>query len=374
MTYFPHAFQKMLIATNATAFRNGNGTLNTLDLLPGQLGVVNAKTHRLIDIDGTPAASYAVTPMVYLAQGSFHVSDKIGPFHGGYKETVKSKGINPKYVSKFYVVEPAEPQNQIITVTIPTGNVLPTNKTYRLLFEIKGSPAMRFATRNLYKTLDGFTGCPGSPDAPVSALTILEQWADQINEDEFLKSFVSAAVTDIVDITDPLEPVVEGHTLTITIGYVNTQFGDTSFDPKDHFEIEPIQMYASALTEEGNPCDVSLFVVSESQEARQGKGYGETLIRELILDKRYRQEPWQQDSRMREILSDTSLTDLNRNTKYVTYHILHSVPRSSNPSGVFDSDQYLIKIVVSARSSLFEAYMNALLTSAGSAVQLEVLL
>jgi hypothetical protein len=359
MAYFPHAFQKMLVATGG--FPTDIAGENTLALTAGQLAVVSAKTNLIQDLAAAP--SYAATPLVYLAQGSFHASDKIGPFHGGYKETVKSKGINPKYVSKFYVVEPANAQNQILTVKTPLGDILPTNKTYRLLFEIKGSPALRFATRNLYKTLDGFTGCPGSPDAPVEALTILEQWAAQINEDEFLKAFVSATVT--TDATN--------HVLTITVGYVDTKFGDSSFDPKDNFDIEPLQLYASALTEEGDPCDVSVFAVAEAQEAKQGKGYGETLVRELILDKRYRQEPWQQDPRMREILQETSLSDINRDAKYVTYHILHSVPRNTNPSGVFDADQYLIKIVVSERSEAFEDYINALLSSAGSAVQLEVI-
>lgn len=359
MAYFPHAYQKMLVATGG--FPTSIAGENTLELTAGQLAVVSAKTNLIQNLSLAP--TYAATPLVYLAQGSFHASDKIGPFHGGYKETVKSKGINPKYLSKFYVVEPANAQNQILTIKTPLTDILPTNKTYRLMFEIKGSPALRFATRNLYRTLDGFTGCPGAPDAPVSALTVLQQWAAQINEDEFLKAFVTAAVTS----------TVTNHVLTVTVGYVDTKFGDSSFDPKDTFDIEPLQLYASALTAEGDPCDVSVFTVAEAQEGRQGKGYGETLIRELILDKRYRQEPWQQDPRMREILSETSLTDIDRNAKYVTYHILHSVPRSSNPSGMFDSDQYLIKIVVSARNTAFETYINALLTSAGSAVQLEVL-
>jgi len=63
---------------------------------------------------------------------------------------------------------------------------------------------------------------------------------------------------------------------------------------------------------------------------------------------------------------------LSRTTRYFAYHILHSVPRTSNPSGTMDADQYLVKVVVSARSTPFETYMNALLTSAGNHVQLAV--
>jgi len=39
---------------------------------------------------------------------------------------------------------------------------------------------------------------------------------------------------------------------------------------------------------------------------------------------------------------------------------------------MMDADQYLVKVVVSARSTPFETYMNALLTSAGNHVQLAV--
>ena len=359
MAYFVHAFQKMLVGT--AGFPTAIAGQDTLSLSAGEIAVVSAKTHLIQDISAAP--SYAATPLIYLAQGSFHPNDKIGPFHGGYHETIKSKGINPKYVSKFYVTLPADAQNQIIRISTPGGNILPTNKTFRLRLDVKGSAALRFATRNLYKTLDGFTGCPGNPDEPVSALTVLEQWAAQINEDPFLKSFLQATVTSESG----------GHQLTIAVAYVDTVFGDASFDPKDHHEKQPLEVYASALTEEGDPCDVSMFSVSEVQYGKQGKGYGETLVRELILDKRYRQEPWQQDNRMREILQETSLTDINRSGKYTVYHILHSVPRNTNPTGVFNADQYLIKIVVNERVPAFESFMNAYLASAGSAVQLEVL-
>jgi hypothetical protein len=357
MSYFPHAFQKMLVGT--AGFPTSIAGENTLSLTAGQIAVVSARTNLIQDLTETP--TYADTPLVYLAQGSFHANDKIGPFHGGYKETVKSKGINPKYVSKFYVVEPADSQNHVISITAPVAGSFPQNKTYRLRLDIKGSPALRFATRNLYKTLDAFTGCPDDPAVLVSGNVILTQWAAQINEDAFLKSFISAAVNETTGV------------LTLTGAYVDTVFGDCSFDPKDYHEIEPIHIYASALTEEGDPCDVSQFEVEEVQEALQGKGYGETLVRELILDKRYRQEPWQQDPRMREVLSETSLNDINRGSKYFTYHILHSVPRNTNPSGVFNADQYLIKIVVNERIADFETFFDSLLESAGSAVRLEVI-
>jgi hypothetical protein len=75
---------------------------------------------------------------------------------------------------------------------------------------------------------------------------------------------------------------------------------------------------------------------------------------------------------MREVLKDTTLTELSRTSSYFVYHILHSVPRKSNPSSTMDSDQYLVKVVVNSRNANFETFMNTLLTSSGNHVQLSV--
>lgn len=556
MAYFPHAWQKMLVGTHASnvPFYDGdgttgtNGTTTTLSLAAGQIGIVSNKNHVCADLDGTP--TYATYPMIYLAQGSFHASDTLGSsLHGGYKETVKSKGINPKYVSKFYKTLPSPAINQVVTIDA-CGCTLPCNTTYWLKVEVKGSPALRFLTHNVYQNIDGFTGCCNSDEDPVDANVVLLQWADRINASPILNPFVSAKVMNeitalgaitgaataaqaitvtertgilagdrveftssgtstatawkiigktltlttvsanlpfsvgqvITDASGLLSAdtkivkrlsgaggtgstylVNKHHNITVTSGndlsgtgkiiayvkanytaatgagavalviaettttkvisevdiiaftttsvdvevwheiatatyvaettdmddicgkleltsaYVDTAFGDCSFDPKDHYEIEPLSIYASIVDESGDPCNVYCFAVAEEQEAFQGKGYGETLIRELILAKEYQQESFHCDPRMREILDNTALTEIPRDAKYVVYHILHSVPRKSNPTGTMDSDQYLVKVVLTetgyanANTAKFETWMNALLTSALNDVQLEVL-
>lgn len=368
MAFFPFAYQLMLVGTNG--FPTDVAGNNTLSLTAGKIAVVSKKTNLIQDIAAAP--TYSVTPEVYLAQGSFHASDKIGPFHGGYKETVKTKGINPRYVHKFYVTEPAEPQSQKITVKAALGDILDRNKTFLLHLDIKGSAALRFANHDLYKHLDGFTGCETDPATKVAATVVLDQWRDQINEDPFLKNFVTAAVRTV---TGSIDPADDGHFLDIEVTYSDTAFGDASWTKLDHHEIEPLRLYASALLQdEGDPCETNVFAVTEIQEGRQGKGYGTTVLKELILTKEYRQEPFKSDLRVREILGDTTMSEISRNSKYYVYHILHSVPRRANPSSTLDSDQYLIKIAVPARDAQFETYVNALLTSAGSAVQLEVVL
>jgi len=449
MAYFPHAFQKMLVGT--AGFNTTPGS--TLTLTAGQIGVVKASDHQIQNLGSTP--TYGNTPLIYLAQGSFHTTDKIGPFHGGYKETVKSKGINPKYVSAFYVTEPAAPVNEVVGVSVSNCTTIACDTTYRLRLDVKGSPALRFLAHNLYQTLDAKTPCCDSSNNNADPVGVLLQWKDQINESPIMKEFVNAKVfnfkvggfagaattnstTLTIDDTsgtggsapaglaigqmitgvgipqNTFITAVSGGTLTLskaatvagatvalkvyeevltssyvlktgasapdtndamlvlTGAYVDTTFGNCSFSPMDHYELEPIQIYAAVVDTEGDPCQTSCFTVTELQSAYQGKGFGETLIRELILSKRYAQEPFQTDPRMREVLDDTTLSDLSRTTRYFAYHILHSVPRTSNPSGMMDADQYLVKVVVSARSTPFETYMNTLLTSAGNHVQLAV--
>ena len=382
MAYFPHAFQKLLVGTDGFSTKDGQ---NTLALVAGEIGVVSAQDNIIQDL--TVAPTYAATPLIYLAQGSFHANDKIGPFHGGYKETVKSKGINPKYVSAFYVTEPANAVNHVITVGAAAPCDVTCNTTYRLRVDVKGSAALRFLTHNAFKTVDAFTGCCEGDVAGtlVDSAIVYEAWAAAIAADPIIGKFIAASLlyTDnsganpVVTTTKPANwgTIALGDKwvqLKLTGAYVDTKFGNCSFDPKDHFEIEPVYIYASAVDSTGDPCSESCFFVTEVTQAYQGKGYGETLVRELILAKRYQQEPWTQDVRLREVLDDTTLTELSRNSKYFAYHILHSVPRKSNPTGMMDADQYLVKIVVDARDAAFESYLDTLLLSSGNHVQLQV--
>ena len=125
MAYFNHAFQKVFVGTT---LNGGGGFVNTLSgklgtpgntLAGGEFAFVNAKTWNLLTAEPADCC-----PLV-LAAGSIYQRDKIGPFHGGYLETNKSKVINGKYVSKFYRVDPCLPQNEVVHLgnTIYTDDV-----------------------------------------------------------------------------------------------------------------------------------------------------------------------------------------------------------------------------------------------------------
>jgi hypothetical protein len=101
----------------------------------------------------------------------------------------------------------------------------------------------------------------------------------------------------------------------------------------------------------------------------QGEGFGETIVRDLILSERYRQNDWNDDPRIREItLGDAPLTAISRTASYWRYVIQHSVPRFNNPSGTFDNDQYTLHIITSARQNAaggFEADLADILSAGG---------
>lgn len=461
MAYFSHAYQKIMIGNS---LKTTVGSLS--DLTAGQLGVVGMD-HQTIKITDVTTASYATHPMVYLAQGSFHTVDEVG-MHSGYLRPVKSKGINPKYVSKVWVSDAKNAQNNVWHVCSDNCH-LECDTTYRLRIDVKGSRVLGALQRNLYFNVDAYTGC--CTDDPVDPITVLLQWANGINENPLGKPFVQASVVglnslgdfvvsvdsgtitasvsdneDIVpevgnvlqvdddyyviatveeqtndddevtgwEITvkeydwltgetgssaatlddmseealtmylvpdmDNYEPLTSttaisnSHScLIIESAYVDTKFGDCSYSKNDRVDIEPVIIKVSILDETGDPCVVNCFKPTEIQEAHQGAGYGETLLQEYILSKSYEQEFWEDDPRYRETKDQTFNTDVDRTAKYKVLNILHSVPRKSNPSGTFDNDQYLIRILFKSTfdTSDLITWLNAYLTSANSGVQVE---
>jgi hypothetical protein len=376
--YFPNAFKKAFLV-GANGIDDGDmilaGQGTTADLGAGVLGAYNASTYSALTVAGT-------TPFI-LAQGSYFASDKIGPVHGGYKESVKSKTINPKYISRVIKVSSQSAQNQVIQVII---SAVEADKTYRLRVDLKGSPALRFLSHNLYRTLDAYTGC-GEAGTIVDPTIVAIKWAKQLTEYPLLKDFVA---TQVYDINENLVSDLDGYSaagtvasnavavLTIAVAYVETKFGNCTFTPTDNYDLQPLQIYTSFVDDSGEPCAVNGISSQEVQAPRQANGVGETVLREMILDGRYRQEAYPDgghvDSlRMREIEANPGLATINRNGLYDKVLILHNVPRFNNPSSTFDNDQYLIVVNVPAGTNT-NALTNFVVNSAvaaGQAISLE---
>lgn len=179
--YFPNAFRKSFLPASTTLASSGG----TDALTAGQIGFFDAKTFQVVSAQAAP---------FIMAQGSYFATDKIGPVHGGYKESVKSKVINPKYISRVIKVTSDAAKNQIVKVEANACAGLACDSTIRLRLDVKGSPALRFLNHQLYKTLDAYTGCCDANKAAIDHTVALLKWADQINEAPLLKDFVQAKV------------------------------------------------------------------------------------------------------------------------------------------------------------------------------------
>ena len=179
MAYFPHAYLKHLVAKDGTSSSGfiASASTATTALTAGQIAVVDAKTNASIALSTSTSA--LTNPLVYIAQGNYRkpaggpVVDKLGPFHGGYSESVKTKGINPKYVSAFYVTAPASAVQNVVSVSVLNCTDIKCNSTYRLRVDVKGSPALRFLTHNAYMTVDAITPCCDADSNNVDPLIVL---------------------------------------------------------------------------------------------------------------------------------------------------------------------------------------------------------
>jgi hypothetical protein len=432
--YFNHAFQKTLISTNGFYTTAGQPT-SILVQHPGKVAVVASLTTGAFNANevintstGTFTNTIQELPMIYLAQGSINTTDKLGPLAGGYQESVKTKGINPKYVSKFFRVDPSCAQNEIQTVCLCPDAVPQCGTSYYLRIDVKGSPALRFLSHNVYRTYaSSNVCCPADPTAStaIDPMQVQTSWAWQIARDPIMSQFIAPVLswdagggvttfdvlawytanptlmdTDLYaaiqnsagtypytgnGFASEEEDYVPGDStlqcLNLIGAYVDTQFGTCSFHPQDFYELAPVKIYPSITDQNGDPCVDQIWCTTLDQLGQQGSGYGHKLLRDVILFRRYMQEQYVYDPRLREVMDqDNAYTYIVGSNFYTTYGILHSVPRFNNPTGVFDNDQYLITIVMpnsacdsNSDVASFETWMNEYLAAAGNGVQLEVL-
>lgn len=411
MSYFNHAFHKAFngqTAADPNGFVSAAGTA-TSALVKGQFGFFDPKTWLSV----APAA--ATCPLVLVA-GSIYQNDKIGPFHGGYKESSKSKLINPKYVTAFYGVPPRNPQQMTISVGVTpyTTDVDTPNcdkeficgNNYYLRVDLKGAPELRFLSRNSYYTAMAYTGCcTGETPSPVDATTVYIQWATALMTSPLMSPFISITIYDVTgtsigtynkttydaavragqldpadrpswDLYTPSAVTFTGAGMYIQGAYVDTQFGNCTFYPNDSViaYMEPIKIYASEVDYGGDPCLFTGLCVANTCAPIQSAGFGENIVRELILSEGYNQAPFYtgRDLRIREITQGYDVTNtIDRGTQYYRYFIQHSVPRFNNPSGTFDNDQYLLEIITGdpAADPTFVDAVNGWLSGGNAGVE-----
>ncbi len=454
MAYFNHAFRKCYVLNQDVVSTAGTATSA---LAAGQMALVDTSFESVVNTAwGTLSGQFV------LAAGSYHTVDTIGnnPGHGGYSESVKSKGINPKYISRVW-------KTPVCAATAATAEValasdcVPCGSSIFLRMDVKGSPALRFLNHNAYAIGDSANVCCVDGQDYIDPAAALAEAGKQLLADPILAPFVREksgggveitrtglaavvaplgalvvgsgytdgtytsvpvsggtgsgltldltvsggavvatptiacpgqgyTVSDVLTILVPggtagtpstinvatvadtasytiaevqgsgyvesTDPVTDGVSAKLQVegAYVDTQFGNCSFDTRDHYEKEPVQIILSNLDETGEPCN-DCGVASRTTGV-MAQISGETVLRDLLMSERYMQMPYNQgnadSSRIREIEhSDDIVSAVDRSGRYVSLNLLHSVPRFNNPSGVFDNDQYLYTFYAVAGSA-----------------------
>ena len=472
MAYFNNAFNKTFVVASVDA---AGGTASSA-LTAGQLALVQGSDWNSVAVAGGGAVpAIAAGSLAYVVEGSFYTKDTIGnnPGHGGYKESVKSKGINPRYITRLWAANCFDASQATASLSL-ASDCAPCGKTQFMRIDVKGSPALRFLNHNAYAIADSANVCCIDGQEYIDPAVVLATMADMALTDPLIKPFVAegdidgllegagltlsagvgytvaqhktsavdslgSAVTassrtgfvdaevsvltisgtgviltfdiaqagekykvgDVITVIDAAATTdatltvaaagltAGGVVITKTTGavvtnavysiaqakgkgagayvpstdpngatkvsarvefvgaYVDTTFGNCSFDTRDHYNAEPVEIIVSQLDETGNPCN-DCGVATQSPGSMQ-QTQGEEVIRELIMSERYRQSPYNQgnadSARIREIeMSDELLAAVDRTATYRAYYIQHSVPRFNNPTGVFDNDQYVYKI------------------------------
>ena len=190
MAYFNHAFRKTMLMNEYVPVTGAN---DTSELTAGQVALYNAQTFTGIN----PAAGDCDPCPFMIVSGSPYRNDRIGPFHGGYQETIKSKGINPRYVTKLWGGLANEAQPFILHIgstEFTQGSVgdgccpeFLCGENYHLRVDVKGSPVLRMLNHQGYIEVTAYGGCcPDQPDDPLIAPVavdpagIMIQWAEGI--------------------------------------------------------------------------------------------------------------------------------------------------------------------------------------------------
>jgi hypothetical protein len=436
MAYSLYAYRQVYVPSVTGGAINLNTTGTTDVLTPGQLGLFTYNQ----GIIGT-AISAATANDVIFGVGSYHTVDAISPTMGGLLESDKSKPVNWRNVTRFWKKAAVSPANMVIsvgwdqTLTGSTSLVGPTfncGTMYRLLLEAKGSPALRTLGHEMFKDGEAWTGCctttcqSGCTGQLVDAATVMLQWSDFIKKDPIMSLFIApkvyingtlsggagsgvytyntgakAQVFSAYDISlglgassgvyVPNTTASAGSVVTalqITAAYVDTKFGNCTFTPSDHYELEPLLLYASLRMDDGldsNPCQVTTTIntsvpnmVVTLQNPVQASGIGETVVREWIDYRRYKTEYFADGYhidlfRIRTIEDDVCLANINRNAFYDEIHLLYNQAFYYNSTSTVDHPQYeaVFYVPTGTSSSTFTTLITNCLSNVNSNVTLE---
>jgi hypothetical protein len=417
MIFDSNAYQKLFLGTKA-ASANSNQTTGFITTAGidvsklqdntgvasttygiGSYGFFNASTWKSV----TTASIASTAPLLILASASLQSADKIGgnPFNGGYLESNKSKTINPKLITRFLRIDPCTARQHTLHIgsTKYTKTLSPSQSAcnfeflcgsnYNLRIELRGAPTFRFMNRNIVELLNYDAPCcaEGEPGEAIDGTLAMIEWANRIIASATLKDFITPIVYSEAGVAH-YPPgttggvytwdnyVSPGHVdgqyagLRLTGAYVDTTFGNCSFDQNDYVGKAPVEILASMVDFNGEPCTFTGICVNTECLPFQANGLGETVLRDLIQHELYRQNKVATgDVRIREIeMGDDVIDSVTRSSSYYRYVVSHTIPRTNNPGQSYSEEKYDLVIITNGVVASFETFMAAWLANAGNNV------
>jgi len=381
----PCSPQNNVIHVGSTYWTAGGGVLTGSITTPGVGYTPNSATAAAVGTLTVTGTGTGLEVTITIAAGVPTVTSIINPGKGyavGDTVTIKSPTGTPGTLAVYTIGTVTDAHTQVgCGITTECCKEFLCGETYSLRLDVKGSPALRFLNHNAYATIDAYTGCC-APDsiAPtaVDSTEVMILWANGIVNNPIISPFIqpvvqaedgqilyapgtSAAFLTANGAITWDNYVSPGHVdgacagLILNGAYVDTRFGDCTFQVSDFYEKEPVKLYASEVDYNGDPCAFETLCVVTECQGLQVQGLGETVLRELVLSESYRQSFLATDLRIREITQGNQIvTSIDRGALYYRYVLIHSVPRFNNPSGTFDNDQYALTIFsLSALSTFF---------------------
>ena len=383
-----------VVHVGSTYASAGGGVLTGSITTPGVTYAPNSATAVVVDTVTTLGTGTGLTLFITIAAGVPTVTG-IASLGKGYAigdtVTIVSPSGTPGTLAIYTIASVTTAIAPVIAGTNCCKEFL-CGETYNLRLDVKGSPALRFLNHNAYYTATAYTGCcPAGAIAPVAvdSTQVMILWANDLLNSPIVSPFFQIAIQDETGViwyapgTNATFLAAEGastwdlyvspgHTVGACAGlifngaYVDTRFGDCTFQLSDFYEKQPINLYPSEVDLNGEPCEFTGLCVVNECLGSQAMGLGETVLRDIVLSESYRQNFFSSDFRIREITQGNQIVNaINRQALYYRDYIQHSVPRFNNPSGTFDNDQYLLEVIFtdSTSAGAFETAVSSWLTT-----------
>jgi hypothetical protein len=371
----PCSPQNNVIHVGSTYWTAGGGVTGGSITTPGVGYAPNSTTAVGVGTTNVTGTGTGLELAITIAAGVPTVVEVVNPGKGyvvGNTVTINSPSGTPGTLAVYTISAVTEAHPQVgCGIDADCCKEFLCGETYSLRLDVKGSPALRFLNHNAYATVDFYTGCC-APDAisptPVDSTLVMIGWANAIINNPIISPFIQPVVQAengqllyapgtsaaflAANAAITWDNYVSGGHITdacagliLNGAYVDTRFGDCTFQVSDFYEKEPVKLYASEVDYNGDPCLFQTLCVVTECEGLQVQGLGETVLRELVLSESYRQNFLATDLRIREITQGNQIIGaIDRGALYYRYVLIHNVPRFNNPSGTFDNDQYALTI------------------------------